>query len=88
MMLQAEGQKTSHNLKEMSTVQREFSKTRFSRCMLYRNNAEIGTYSKLVFWYNALYLISWFANFGVLMRERNAVSAAILDEKRNLKNNI
>ena len=37
-------------------VQREFLKTRFSRCMLYRHNAAIGTDWNLFFLDNSLYL--------------------------------
>ena len=40
------------------TLQREFLKTRFSRCMLYRHNAAIGTDLNLVFWNNSFYICS------------------------------
>ena len=38
-------------------LQRDFLKTRFSRCMLYRHNAAIGKNRNLVFWDNSLYLM-------------------------------
>ena len=37
-------------------LQRDFLKTSFSHCMLYRHNAAIGTDWNLVFWDNSLYL--------------------------------
>ena len=37
-------------------IQRDFLITRFSRCMLYRHKAAIGTYLNLAFWDNSLYV--------------------------------
>ena len=40
-----------------SNIQRDFKKAMFSRCMLYRHNAVIGTDWNLFFWDNSLYYI-------------------------------
>ena len=37
-------------------MQRDFFKTRFSRCILYRHNNAIGTDLCLIFWDNSLYI--------------------------------
>ena len=44
----------------LDKVQRDFLKTRFSRCMLYRHNAAIRTDWNLVIWDNSLYLYKLF----------------------------
>ena len=44
-------------------IQREFLKTRFSRCMLYRHIAAICTDWNLVFWDNSLYISFFLSKF-------------------------
>ena len=46
---------TCSKIKFSLELQRDFLKTRFSRYMLYRHNAAIGTDLNLVYWDNSLY---------------------------------
>ena len=56
------------NLSSDLDIQREFLKTRFSRCMLYRHNAAIGTTWNLFFWGNSLYLSKENSNLSIFLQ--------------------